>query len=164
MIHPTPNMRCSECRHEASAMEFLINQKRCPHCGSTFQFDPDSDLIIVGHARTETEQGGIWVRLNWQEFRILAIWSRFWADQQNQEDPDQWGWMLRVVDAITHQIKKAAPFWPLTIADEAGIAREQNPGKEVLATRPDGSEVQLEPTWLNKEITRFEPPAPKEKT
>jgi hypothetical protein len=161
MIQLTSNLRCGECRYEAPGIEFFLRGRKCPRCDSPFQLDPDNDLIIVGHAQTQGQQGGVWIRLGWQEFRMLAIWSRFWADYQAQLNPEKSGWMLRIIDSISHQLKKAAPSWPLTMADDAAeLKRRSSPGQEVVGTRPDGSEIQFEPTWLNSETTRHEPPAP----
>lgn len=143
----TPDLRCPECRFHGNQLFWIQNGKRCPNCGSTVvPYDPDQDLLLV--AQATDINGGTWIRVGWAELRVLSIWARFWADQKTQEDPEKNHWMLRVVDAITFNLKKAGSGKPLTIGDDLELQRLANPNAKVV--RPDGTEVVLEPGWLNR--------------
>lgn len=143
----TPDLRCAECRFTGHQFMWLANGKKCPKCQSPIPpYDPDNDILVIG--KTDRDEGGVWIRVGWAEFRIMAIWARFWAQSKRDKDPEQHGWMLRVIDAITANLRKAGGGAPLTMADDMEIARRTNPNAKLVDH--EGKEIVLEPGWLNR--------------
>lgn len=143
----TDLLRCAECRFQGQMRQWV--NYRCPSCGAqTPPFDPDRDLILIGAGQGDYSAEGPWVRVSWGELRVLSQWARFWAEYKKHENGEASSWMLRTVDAITFNLKRTGGGAALTVADDLEQARRISPNAKFV--RNDGSEIILEPGWLNR--------------